>query len=83
MVGLDKSAFGCVPGRHSVGRRLEAFDDEAPQPIGVETEPVPDPEAGLGERAVGQSHLAPPADDGLTGTSELALALGRSRCGAG
>jgi hypothetical protein len=35
MVGLDKSAVGCVPGRHSVGRRLEAFDDEAPQPISV------------------------------------------------
>jgi hypothetical protein len=83
MVGLDKAAVGCLPGRRSAARGLDALDDKAAQPIGTETEPVADREAGLSKRPMRQSHLPLLTDDRLPGPSELALALGRTGYAAG
>jgi hypothetical protein len=68
--------------RRSVRRGLDALEHEPACAVGVEPEPVADLQTRLGERSMGQRHLAPLTDDRLTRTSELALSPCRLRCGA-
>jgi hypothetical protein len=78
MVGLNKSAVACLPGRHSTRRRLEALEDEATVTVGAGPNAIAILKPGLDASVPRKRHPPLLVDHGYAAAAELPVVLGRS-----